>query len=159
MSKAKREPRQPKHYTEEFSLPDAVSEAFGEITALAEEMREAFDNTPDSLQQSGVGEARGQAADDLENISEVEVPGEADKGLHLLRVQVPRTRYGSRNPSRAARRDDACATLQACMDMLDTHIEKMPVGEVDTDEAQSFRDELDSAKDEAEQVNFPGMYG
>ena len=67
MSKAKLKERQ-------LTIADAISEAYGELQTIGEEMREAFDNTPESLQSGGVGEARGEAADALENISELDVP-------------------------------------------------------------------------------------
>ena len=54
------------------TVGDAISTAFGIIEDLATEMRDAYDNTPESLQSSGVGEARGEAADALEGISEVD---------------------------------------------------------------------------------------
>ena len=66
----------PKYEDLKLKLADAVSEAFAEVTDLAESMREAYDNTPESLQQSAIGEARDEAASTLEGINEVDVPDE-----------------------------------------------------------------------------------
>ena len=48
--------------TSRAPLAYAISEAFGEVHTLAEEMREAFSNTPESLQQSRMGQGREAAA-------------------------------------------------------------------------------------------------
>lgn len=134
--------------TRKATIADAVSEAFGDIEMLAEEMRETFDNTPESLQQSGVGEARGEAADALENISEVDVPD----SLAQLDVEwIDAHRPGRRGLSRSKRRDNAVNILQTVISMLDER--------ENDDDAEGLRDDLDNAVSEMEDVQFPGMYG
>jgi hypothetical protein len=132
----------------ERTLEEAVSEAFSELEGLAQEMREAFDNTPESLQNSGAGEARGVAADTLEEISEAEVPEE------LKSLKVSWALFPKKNKSRAARRDDAVTILDECIQML-ADLED----EAQKEAAEGFVDELENAKDTAESVEFPGMYG
>lgn len=63
-----------------------IEELRDAVQALAEEEREAYDNMPESLQQSERGEAASGAADALENAvsaleSLVEAVNEADEAL------------------------------------------------------------------------------
>lgn len=146
-----------------MSLADAVSTAFGEITSLGEEMREAFDNTPESLQQSGVGEARGEAADNLENISEIDVPDilqDTDaKKFEVTWSEPVRTAKQAMKLSRSARRDDALMMLDACVEFLNELADKESESEEIRDAAKELSDELENAKGEIEAVEFPGMFG
>lgn len=133
-----------------LSVADAVSEAWGELEELGQEMREAFENTPESLQSGGVGEARGEAADALENLTEPDVP-EKLGALEITFSQMPL----KKKSSRADRRDQAVNTLDAVVTFLDD--EEACEGE--EDERNQLRDEIENLKDEAESVEFPGMYG
>lgn len=151
-------PKQRQYKERKLALPDAVSEAFGEITSLAEEMREAFDNTPESLQQSGAGEARGEAADALENISEVEVPELLAK-FEVTLTEPVLTPKQMMSKSRSARLGDATDIL----DMVISHLNELAEDKTQTGEvmeaAGDLASELEDAKNEAENVSFPGMYG
>jgi hypothetical protein len=138
-----------------MSIADAVSEAIGEIQSLAEEMREAYDNTPESLQSSGVGEARGEAADNLEQIDEPDVPEEV-KDFNVEITDLPPKRRGH---SRRERRDQATYILEVCIDALNERIDMPDEKEAIKEAAESCRDELETAKDNAECVEFPGMFG
>lgn len=140
-----------------LSIVDAVSEAFGDIESLAEEMREAYDNTPESLQQSGVGERRGEAADNLESISAPDVP-DSLSAFEVTLVRVQRTASQMRKLSRSDRRDDAVQTLDDVIQRLDELVETGSSQEI-RDDAEGLRDELDNVKSEAEAVEFPGMFG
>lgn len=142
-------PKRKQPVTTKYTVADAVSSAFGTIEELANEMREAFDNTPESLQQSGVGEARGEAADALENLSEPDVP-ESLADLEFEHTTFPIKGW----PSRSKRRDEVTSILHAVIDMLDNIDD-----DIITTDASSLRDELDNLISEAEEVEFPGMYG
>ena len=137
------------------TIGDAVSDAIGEIQALAEEMREAYDNTPESLQSSGVGEARGEAADNLEQIEEPDVPEE----LKDIPVEILDPKPRKRGYSRASRRDQSVYILDVVIDALNTHIDAPDVSQDIKDTAETFRDDLENVKDNAECVEFPGMFG
>jgi hypothetical protein len=163
-----------------MSISDAVSDAFGNLQALGEEMREVFDNTPENFQTSGVGEARGEAADALENLSEPYVPGELEGIVVSWSIPVL-SPSKQRRQSRSDRRNDAIATLQAVVSRLEEIRDyEQPKNENDdgeelkegqpgyekpeyeqsaVDEADSFIDEIENLISEAEDVNFPGMYG
>lgn len=130
------------------TLAEAVEEAWDELQILAEEMREAFDNTPESLQGSGAGEKRGEAADALEDLSEPSVP----EALKLVEVTyyVPAS-VPKRGLSRSARRDHACGVLDRLVEVLNEKEENK--------EAMELAQELEELKDNAEAVEFPGMFG
>lgn len=132
-----------------LTIADAVSEAFGTLQGLGEEMREAFDNTPESLQQSGVGEARGEAADALENLSEPDV-SEALGKLEFTFSEWPLKPRASRSDQRG----QAVNVLDCVIQFLNE------LGDSDDDEGLvDLVAELENLKDEAEAVEFPGMYG
>lgn len=146
-----------------MSLEDAVSAAFGEITTLGEEMREAYDNTPENLQQAAIGEARDQAASDLENISEAEVPDilkdsadAKEKKFEISWTTSKMTAKQQMRQSRSDRRDGAVQILDACIDHLDKIADDESVSEEVKEAASELRDELDNAKSEVEAVDFPG---
>ena len=143
-----------------LSIADAVSEAFSEITSLGDEVREAYDNTPESLQNSSIGEARDECASALEQINEPDVPEELGK-IEVEVYRPSRTPKQQAKLSRRERRDDAVQIMDAVMQRLDEYLdgtENSPKQDI-REEAQALRDEIELAKDEAEQVEFPGMRG
>ena len=155
----------PKFLPREMSMADAVSDAMSELQALGEEMREAYDNTPESLQQSGVGEARGEAADNLENLNEPDVP-EALQAVVVSWSVRELSPSAARKQSRSDRRDAALETLSAVTAKLEDikdyeakEGEAPEYTESQREEAESFLDEVQTLIDDAEAVEFPGMYG
>lgn len=140
----------------ETTVGEAVGTAYMLIEELAGEMREAYDNTPESLQNGGVGEARGEAADTLENISEPTCDNETVNELKATFELMPsRKRHG---PSRADRRDEATRYAQEAIDTLQAFLEEHEEGDAH-DDAEAFADEIQSLIDEVEGVEFPGMFG
>ncbi len=151
----------PKFTKKKATLADITSEAFGEITTLAEEMREAYDNTPESLQQSAVGEARGEAADILAGINEVELETEYEE-LGKIEAEysvLQRTPSQLRRLSRRERRDDATSLLSTVIEELQKACDDEKRSQDIRDAASAAIDELENAKDEADGVAFPGMRG
>jgi hypothetical protein len=136
-----------------LTVADAVSEAFGDLEGLAEEMREAFDNTPESLQSSGVGEARGEAADALENLSEPDAPERLGEREFTFSSFPP-----PKKQSRSSRRDAAVSLLDAAIQFLQS-LEWTEEQKEQDEEAEQLVTEIESLKDDAEAVEFPGMYG
>jgi hypothetical protein len=132
---------------------EAIADSCGEIGILAEEMREAFDNTPESLQNSGVGEARGVAADALECITEPYVD-DSVKGIEI-KFNQPSLR---KRPSRSDRCSYAVFVLQVVVDKLEEVIEDETTPEDTKRDAEGLRDEVQNVIDEAEAVEFPGMF-
>jgi hypothetical protein len=148
----------------ETTVGDAVNTAFGVIEELAGEMREAYNNTPESLQQSGVGEARGEAAGTLENISEPDVP-EALQHLPVVFEQLPMLR----SASRADRLADGLESASQAIEALNAHAEVLKLNPSADEEGMAraaLLEELEATVteiqdmiDEAEGVSFPGMFG
>jgi len=134
-----------------------ISSAFSELTSLAEEMREGYDN----MESNGLGstskcERYGEAADALEGITEVEPPDEL-ASLPITYTEMVNRRKG-RGPSRDVRRSNAIAILQAAIEAANEATENTDIinAEVDID---TFVTDLENAVGEAEGIDFPGMYG
>lgn len=131
---------------------DAISEAFGELTGLGEEMRSWADSLEEKFSSTEKYERVTEAADALENLSEPDIP-DSVKNLEVTFVDPPQRRRGY---SRADRCAQACYILEQCIGVLDEF-----VGEDDEKlaDAIELKDAIEQAKDEAEGVEFPGMYG
>lgn len=145
------------------SAADLMSEAYGEIQSLAEEMREWYDNAGDNLQQGDKFQTISDSADALENISEqdsVTLMTEEVEVYYLPSLKVT---------SRADRASEAAAQLHAVSEALiefcDEHDEKADPKNEKKDVAyayQELRDIADQCEEDAgtvENVEFPGMYG
>jgi len=103
------------------TVAEAITTAFSTIEELAEEMRKAYDNTPESLQNSGAGEARGEAADALEGIEEPEAPGSI-QDLAVVVSQLPLKRKASRGDRLA----HGLAYAYAAIEALENHTVEEP---------------------------------
>lgn len=144
-----------KHFT--TTLADLVSDAFSEIESLAGEMQEWYDNMPENFQQGDKGSEVEEAKDALENISTVELSGEAAK---LTTVYIPAEDIESRGD----RINDCVARLhhaaEALRDELQTLIDSAPDDAPCKDDEGwgDIADELEGAAQEADGISFPGMY-
>lgn len=148
MPKQKRTKREPIAVT--TTVGDAVSTCFSELEELGSEMREVCDNTPENLQGSDLYSRRETAADALESISEPDVPSD------LQDVPVAFTVMPSRRSSRAQRCSDATRYATEAIEALNAYAEEHPSG---ADTIEGVVDEIKSMVDEAEGVEFPGMFG
>ena len=131
----------------EMELSVVVADAYQALIELGDEMQEAYDNTPESLQGSAIGEARQEAADQLSGLDQPTVHEsiEATK----IKVHVPvRSPSAQARLSRSDRRDDAISMLQSCVDVLQDMAEYSHV--------DPLIEELDQLISEAEAVEFPG---
>ena len=126
----------------DVTVGELVSGACSEFASLAEELRSWYDGMPENLQGSDKGNTLEESADVLEGLDEPDVPGDFE-GLPVT-VSQPR-----KATSRSARRDAACENLRAAAEAVEGRIEEL----------QTFHDDLESLADEAEGVEFPGMYG
>ncbi len=150
-------------------LDDVVSNV-SNYSDLASELRDWYDNLPESFQQGDKGSMLDESASTLENISEPAVPDWAG----AMAVYCPPMLDIS---SRADRRDAISHELQQAVDAIDEALTKgrfplkdddegnmyqlPPEDAEDTeqrDELQSLKDELENIISEAEGVEFPGMY-
>lgn len=141
------------------TVAEAVSAGWGEISSLAEEVREIVDNAPEGLNQTQRIQTLDETANYLENIDEPEVP-EALSGVRVEWTQLlPRT--ARRGLSRADRCSNAVAALEvaatAAQTWMDDHEEEE--GGEDHDAVLEFLDSVQGAIDDAEAAEFPGMFG
>jgi hypothetical protein len=129
-------------------LGHAIEEAYYEICVLGEEMREAYDGTPEPLKDSA-GRSREIAADLLEDASPPLVPAAVENQSITWIEKRPSP---SRKLFRPARRDNATSALRSCIAFL---------GRLDTpDEATiRLRETLQQDADIFDSVFFPGMTG
>jgi hypothetical protein len=128
--------------TYELALGDAISAAFADLEDLANEIREALDNVPESLRETARNQTLEQTADTLEGLTAPEV----DDTLATIKVVTPK---GRKPRSRSDRRDDALSVISACVEALELQ---------EGTEADSLRDDLENASSEAESCDFPGIY-
>jgi hypothetical protein len=141
----------------ETTVGAAIDDAFSALETLGGEMRDAYDNTPESLQQSDVGNMRDEAANVLEGLSQPDVPQK------LYDIPCSYTEDRRLYQSRSRQRDEAVCMLDAARCAL----EEFNVGSVATgdegEELDSDRDtlveEVQQLIEDAEGVEFPGRNG
>lgn len=149
-----------KYQTRESSLANAANEAYGDLQSLGEEMREWADNLEEKFSATDKYARVSEAAETLEGLDEPDYPDWANN----TKVQITELIKKPRRPSRAQRRDDACSILQvcieACQEWLDEHTEVKEGADLELSGAiESLQEDLERLKDDAEAVEFPGMYG
>lgn len=139
----------------ESTVADAVSAAFGELESLAEECREVVDNAPEGLRSTARIEMLDQAASELESLSEPDVPD------YLGPTKVTYAEWSSARKGRGLSRGDRCAAACAIVeDVVSVLNEELDDADSDKrDEIEALRDELDQARETAEGLEFPGMFG
>jgi uncharacterized protein (UPF0147 family) len=142
--------------TKEESLADVVSEACGELASLGEELRGWADNIADKFPDKA--DVIGEAASTLEDIREPTVPDELSE-LKLSISRPHRTPKQAAKLSRSTRRDDATALLSQVIEFCNEAADDPNVPEDAKDIANDLATELETIKDEADGVEFPGMYG
>lgn len=134
------------------TLADAISGAFSDVTDLASEMREWADNMEERLSHTEKYERVSECADTLEQNQDepTVVNGLGD-------IEVTYSVMQHKQLPRWARLDNAKAAVQACIDALSDDAVKDATKLAD--DCDSLADALQSALDEWEGVEFPGMYG
>jgi hypothetical protein len=138
--------RKPKF--EEMTLGDAVGKAFTDLADLAIECREVVDNAPPGISETQRIQTFDETANTLESLEEPDVSAELAK----IKISLP---IGRMPRSRGDRQGVALNIIAVCVEALDNIDENDPRLE----EAASLRDELENASSEAENCEFPGMYG
>lgn len=148
--------------TRDATLADAANEAYSEIESLGQEMREWAENLEEKFSSTDRYARVTEAADTLEGLSEPSYPDWASS----TKVQINELVKPPRRPSRAKRRDDACAILDTCMEACNEWLDENDKPEKQSEEILALvgeitqlRDDLENLKDEAEAVEFPSMYG
>jgi hypothetical protein len=145
----KKRAREPKLVEYTTEIAGAIDDVFGDLEGLASDCFEAFESTPENLQQSYRMQVLENSADELENLQAPEVPEAL--GKVSVKYSLPKRPYCSRE----ARKSDAATILEAC-----THtLEDIPDGDDRRADAQALIDELRGAIDTIETCEFPGMCG
>lgn len=140
--------------TYESTVEGATSDGFSTLEGLGEECREAFDNAPESLQQTDRNQRLDEAASTLEGLSEPDVP-DAVKDLPVRFQYKP-----DRRPSRSDRRHEALRILENAKDAAQAWLDDEENRDhADRDEVEQYISEMDDLCSEAENVDFPGMRG
>lgn len=152
----KARPRAPIPPPRTIPVTEAMSEAFGEISSLAEEMREWHDNMEANFSHTQKYEDVGTAADTLENAQE---PSDNYDALKEITVTIQDPRPTSRGLSRAARLADAVNLLQQCVQILEDTKDDDTKTQAVRDGAETLHGEIESVISDIEYVDFPGMYG
>jgi len=127
------------------TVEDLVSSAMDELQELGQELRDWYENLPEAFQDGEKGSTLDESASMLEEIDS-ERPEAPVAVAKLEMVFLPTIN----TTSRSARRDAACAILEAVSDKL-AEQEKMPA-------IEEFTQQIQEAISQAENVEFPGMY-
>lgn len=163
MPKTKRRPALRK-----MTVADAISEAFNELQSLGEEMRSWADNIEEKFSQTDRYQRISDAADTLESLEEPPFDGDGIAAKYVARIirALPEVeiykligRSKRRGPSRADRCSHACGTIEQCMSIIEENINDLGDDNDHKYALESLRDDLKRLKDDAEGVEFPGMFG
>ena len=125
------------------TVADLVRGAFSEFEELGSEVRTNAENTEEKFPTKS--EEWAAAAETLEALQAPTVP-DALASLTISYKELP-----SKSSSRATRCGGAANDLQRVVDLLE--------GLEDNDDAETLREELETAIVEAEGCEFPGMFG
>lgn len=140
------------------NLTACISDAYSEITSLAEEMQEAYDNmtgggmSDDHPKVSLVSEAR----DTLEGKDEPEVPDVLDGIEVTWQEQIPKDKR--HKTARWARLANACAALGAAAEAVREAPEPGGYAEEFETAQEELADALEETMGEIEGVEFPTMF-
>lgn len=145
-----------------LAVINAAEDAKGILEGLRDELQEWYDNLPENFQNGDKGQALEEAIGNLD--SAIDSINDAPEEAVDVQTFTAPPMCTKRRPSRADRRDDACALLSAVVDEVGMYCNKLKEKHDEKDEEkistlEEWVSELESAKDEAEAVEFPGMYG
>jgi hypothetical protein len=135
------------HWTENL-ISDAFTDAYFEISQLAEEMREAFDSTPEQFKENS-GKDREIAADILEAVFQPSVPASIAKH-DIGWLEMRKGKDGKL--FRPARRDNAVRCLRAGL----AYASRV------SDDSRDMIQFIENTKIDIhnlETIHFPGMSG
>jgi hypothetical protein len=128
----------------------ALDQAYQEISELGDEMREAFEATPEQFKNS-IGVARENAADILEAVQRPPIPVSIDGDQHEISwLEMRRGKDGKL--TRSARRDNVVRCLKAVL----VYASQMSD---ESREMVTFLKDLEVDIHNLETIDFPGMSG
>lgn len=144
-----------KQTTHKTDTTAAIADAFSEIESLKDELQEWYDNLPENFQNGSKGEQLQEAIGALEQHSEPSVDDKLQELLEKTEVSYLAT---SGRASRSDRRYAAIAQLDAVIELLQEKQDEQEKAGCELD-YESLIDELTNARDEWDNVEFPGMFG
>lgn len=129
----------------------AISEAYGELQGLRDEMQEWRDNLEERFSQTSKYEAVSECVDQLDQVADDEP--DVDEKIAKLALEYPEqvSTRKNRSPGRATRASNAGLILRAVIDVLEAHDA--------SDEHQDLIDAMTEHADAVDGLEFPGMYG
>ncbi len=131
------------------TVEDLVADAFSEFESLASEMQDWYDNLPESFQN---GDKGSQLQDAQSALEDLQVPDVADFAKKIEVLHVPMLKC----TSRADRCSEAVSMLRDVIEELQDK-DDVEHGDAEGDVSDLISD-LESACDNAEGVEFPGMF-
>jgi len=143
----------------ECTLEEAVKSGLDELTALAEEIREVVDNAEGGRAETQRIQTLGETANTLEQISEPTIDGEIAQIKVTYAESIP---SGRRGLSRRTRCDNAISALDAAIEELAMRVDEWDEQHKETKEDNPYKilvEELEDIKGNAEECEFPGMFG
>lgn len=129
-----------------------IDDAYSAIEELKGELEEWKGNLPENLQNGQKGDELDEAMNNLSNSDyKPDVPESVANRPVSASVMLPKKSWGRTYMSKADRRDNALALMDACIQDLQ-NVEG-------DDEAHSLMDTLQEHRDEFEQCEFPRAFG
>jgi hypothetical protein len=138
-----------------YSLGGLIEAVYGTVGELQGELEDAYENTPEALQDGEIGQARLAAAEQLEAIAgSPPTPPDCVASLRLVHYPPPTLH------SRGDRARAAAAMLRAADAAIESHLAGRPkLNSANAKLVMQFRRSLADHADELDEVDFPGMRG
>lgn len=154
-----------KSVSQKMKIADAVSAFYADIEELAMEARDIVENASENLAQTNRIQTFEATADTLEGLQAPDEPEwpEVLQAMEVtISVAVPRAK--GRATSRSVRCENAASYARAAIDSVrewcdEAEGQAEPPSDDVLTELREWCDEVEGHVDEAEAVEFPGMYG
>jgi hypothetical protein len=136
------------------TVESLISDGYGMVRELADEMQEAFDNMPENLKEGDLGCRREETASSLNGISD---HGDValDDFPEIETVFCPTLDTSSR----AKRAGEAADMLNTAASALREYLDNAEEEENKAEDLDSLANQLEEDSSELEGIDFPGMYG
>jgi len=159
----------------ELCVADALDNGKSALEELRDEVREVYDNMPESLQGGDRGQRLEECASILDAVDSCDFCDEvtscereddeaARPAIGALKFEMIDGR--KRRMSRAARRDEAVAMIRGAVEAIENALAEDDEREIPDQLYADWRDDIDASVDaanqlcdEVESADFPGMYG
>jgi hypothetical protein len=141
-----------------FSVTSVIPDAMSELESLRDELQDWYDNLPESFQNGDKGDQLQEAISGLDSaITNPDVP----EWLEPVKVFVApsdETSRAHRGGQAAYSLRQAAERLQELLEAYAQQMEGLVLNDEKKDEIEQLVEDLTDAADEAESVEYPGMY-